>query len=182
MLKVPRTAAYLVLVVLFATAIYMVYVADGISDLLPSGNLRTEQPSDDSTETIVDDDPVEWDVNNRDEYFIEYRLERERVRSKELDILMQMINNPNVTPSSKTEAEAKLLELQGIMELELQVEGAVKAQGFANAVLIMQQGGALVIVDAEELTSQQILLIAQITSQSTGLRASQVSISNQGGK
>ena len=35
--------------------------------------------------------------NGGKEFFVEYRLERERVRSQELDLpLQQMVNNPNV--------------------------------------------------------------------------------------
>jgi stage III sporulation protein AH len=96
--------------------------------------------------------------------------------------LQQLINNPNVSKEAKTEAENKLLALQEKMEMELLVENAIKAQGFKNAILILQEDGALVIVDAPELSSQQVLLIAQIASQATGLRASQINISAQGGK
>lgn len=188
MMKVPRSAAYLVLVVLLAAAVYMVYIADGIGNLLPSSikgeELDTLQPpsdQDDSTD-VIEDDQTDWELESKGEFFVEYRLERERVRSREQDVLQQMINNPNVTTESKVEAEKKLLKLQELMELELLVESAVKAQGFDNAILIMQEQGALVIVDASDLTSQQIMLIAQVTSQSTGLRTSQINISNQVGK
>lgn len=191
MLKIPRFAAYLVLVVLFAAAVYMVYIADGIGDLLPSGSWTDSEnlPAGDeqpdtalNPEDVSGDDPAEWDLDNKGEFFVEYRLERERARSRELDLLQQMINNPNISLESKSQAEKKLLEMQGLMEMELMVENAVKAQGFENAILIMQQDSALVIVDAGELTSQQILLIAEIASQSTGLRTSQINISNQIGK
>jgi len=186
MLKIPRGAAYLVLVVLLAAAVYMVYISDGIGNLLPAGGTETadpEQPEEGNQDTdTIGDDPADWDIDQKNAFFVEYRLERERVRSKELDVLQQMINNPNVTTESKVDAEKKLLELQGLMELEMLVENAIKAQGFKNAILIMQQDGAMVIVNSAELSSQQILLIAEIAAQSTGLRASQITISNQIGK
>ncbi len=97
-------------------------------------------------------------------------------------MLQQMINNPNVTNESKIEAENKLLKLQGVMELELLVENAIRAQNFDNVILIMQEDGAMVIVNADELSSEEILLIADIAAQSTGLRNSQIKISNQIGK
>ena len=187
-MKIPRSAAYLVLVVLFTAAVYMVYIADGVGGWLPSRDLQgnvsdVEDADDDAEEAIFDDnDPAEWDLDQGEAFFIEYRLERERVRSRELDVLQQMINNPNVTEASKAQAETKLLELQELMELELLLENAVKAQGFANAVLIMQKDGAMVIVDAKELSGQQVVLIAQIAASSTGLRASQINISNHAGK
>jgi len=196
MLKIPKTAAYLVLIALFAAAVYMVYIADGVGELLPSFNWQQEDPTegeapggedviggdDEDVTDVVGEDPADWGIDGKGQFFVEYRLERERVRSREFDVLQQMINNPNVTTESKTEAEKKLLQLQEIMETELLVENAVKAQGYDNAILIMQQDGALVIVDSPELSSQEILLIAQIASQSTGFRASQINISNQVGK
>lgn len=193
MLKIPKSAAYLVLAVLFATAIYMVYIADGIGEFLPSmswqdqsTNLTPPQEEGDveegEEEDTLGDEPVDWDSEGQGQFFVEFRLERGRVRSRELDTLQQLINNPNVSKEAKTEAENKLLALQEKMEMELLVENAIKAQGFKNAILILQEDGALVIVDAPELSSQQVLLIAQIASQATGLRASQINISAQGGK
>lgn len=192
MMKIPKSAAYLVLVALFAAAIYMVYIADGIGELLPSMNWQNQSEQtppeeerdleNEDDEDTLGEDPAEWNFEGQGQFFVEFRLERERVRSRELDTLQQLINNPNVSSEAKTEAEKKLLALQEKMETELLVENAIKAQGFKNAILILQEDGALVIVDAPELSSQQILLIAQIASQATGLRASQINISTQGSK
>jgi stage III sporulation protein AH len=189
MVKVPKLAAYLVLFVLVAAAVYMVYTANGIGDLLTLGggpqtpvdpNGGTEDPPPEGETS--GDDPADWELDNKNQFFVEYRLERERVRSREIDVLQQMINNPNVTNESKIEAENKLLKLQGVMELELLVENAIRAQNFDNVILIMQEDGAMVIVNADELSSEEILLIADIAAQSTGLRNSQIKISNQIGK
>lgn len=192
MMKIPKSAAYLVLVALFAAAIYMVYIADGIGELLPSMNWQNQSEQtppeeerdleNEDDEDTLGEDPAEWNFEGQGQFFVEFRLERERVRSRELDTLQQLINNPNVSSEAKTEAEKKLLALQEKMETELLVENAIKAQGFKNAILILQEDGALVIIDAPELSSQQILLIAQIASQATGLRASQINISTQGSK
>lgn len=189
MVKVPKLAAYLVLIVLIAAAVYMVYTAKGIGDLLPLGRGKEslEDPggeSDDlppSEEETTGNNPADWELD-KSQFFVEYRLERERVRSREIDMLQQLINNPNVSSDSKIEAEKKLLNLQELMELELLVENAIRAQNFDHAILIMQEEGALVIVNAKDLTSQQILLIAEIAAQSTGLRNSQIKISNRLGK
>lgn len=193
-MKIPKSAAYMVLVALIAAAVYMVYIADGIGPLLPSMGqpndpahsqpppAEGEEDPQDEGEDTTGENSLDWSWDGKGEFFVEFRLERERVRSRELDVLQQMINNPNVSSEAKSEAEKKLLALQERMETELLVESAVKAQGFKNAILILQEDGAMVIVDAPELDSQEILLIAQIASQSTGLRASQIGISNQGGK
>ena len=186
MLRVPKSAAYFVLVVLLAAAVYMVYIADGVGQLLPvrqGGEMQEEQGNGEGEDVeTIGQDPADWVPNGGKEFFVEYRLERERVRSQELDLLQQMVNNPNVTEESKKSAEARILELQALMETELLVENAIKAQGYENAILIVQQDGAIVIVDAPELSSAEIRLIAQIAAQSTGFRASQISISCQSSK
>lgn len=192
MIKVPKLAAYLVLVVLVVAAVYMVASAEGIGDLLPF-SFSKGQPADPlpdpgdlpegegEGEETAGPSPVDW-LEDSSQFFVEYRLERERVRSQEIDTLQQLINNPNVSEESKAEAEKKLLWLQELMEMELLVENAIRAQDFEQVILIVQEEGALVIVKAKELSSEEILLIAEIASQSTGLRNSQIKISNRLGK
>lgn len=190
MVKVPKVAAYLVLAVLVIAAVYMVYTADGLGSLLPWWGSQekpvdsaggSEEPPAGGTEETSGNTPADW-LADKSQFFVEYRLERERVRSQEIDMLQQLVNNPNVTAESKAEAEKKLLRLQELMEIELLVENAIRAQNFEHAILILQEEGALVIVNAKELSSQDILLIAEIAAQSTGLRNSQIKISNQLGK
>lgn len=187
MIKVPKIAAYVVLVALVGAAFYLVATAEGISSLLPWSQTQAnpepepegEQPP--AGEPTTGDEVLDLDQESG-RFFVEYRLERERVRSQEIDMLQQMISNPNVSAESKAEAEKKLLRLQELMEMELLVENALRAQAFDHAVLIVQAEGALVITDVQDLSAEQILLIAEITAQSTGLLNSQVKISNRLGK
>lgn len=187
MLKVPRAAAYLVLVVLVAASVYLVASANGISGLLPANCGRVSGPEPDPQENpqelppaegTTGNDPTDW-MDDKGHFFVEYRLERERVRSQEIDVLQQLISNPNTSAEGKIDAENRLLKLQEYMELELTVENAIKAQNFEHAIFIMQEEGALVIVDTKDLTSEQILLLAEIAAGATGLKNSQIKISNQ---
>ena len=191
MLRVPKFAAYLVLAVLVAAAVYLVYTSEGINSILPQREEgeamgHSLDPGEDDQSPLENDaagnTPADWELDNSRNFFVEYRLERERVRSQEIDLLQQLVNNPNVSEESKAEAERKLLKIQGCMEIELLVEHALRAQNFDEAILIMQEEGAMVIVAAQDLSSQQILQIAEIAAKSTGLRSSQIKISNQLGK
>lgn len=177
-MKISKTAAWSLLVVLLTATAYMVYIA---SDWDWAGGWR--QTQEDYEDVLFDtNDPEEWDLNHSETFFIEYRLERERVRSRELDILQQMINNPNVSEETKLQAEERVLQLQHLMELELMVENSIKAQGFENAIFIKQEHGAMIVVDGSELTAEQISLLAGIVARSTGLSPAEINISLQSGK
>ena len=67
--------------------------------------------------------------NSRD-FFVEYRLQRDRVRASEIEMLERMIENPNISPEGKKKAEAQLLALTAAMEEELLVENMLKAEGY----------------------------------------------------
>lgn len=187
MLKVPKVAAYFVLIVLVAVSVYMVSSAKGLGSILPAGCSGSDPvPEGEEGEGLPEEEttgnnPADW-LDEKGQFFVEYRMERERVRSQEIDMLQQLISNPNVSEEGKREAEKKLLKLQELIELELLVENAIKAQKFEHAIFIMQEEGALIIVDKEDLSAQEIVLIADIAAGSTGLKNSQIKISNQLGK
>ena len=88
MLKIPRGAAYLVLIALLAAAVYMVTAAGGIEGLLSAANWRAAEESPGADEDTVEasDDPADWDLDTDRQYFIEYRLERERARARRRDV------------------------------------------------------------------------------------------------
>ena len=49
---------------------------------------------------LLGDEPVDW-IGRPGPVLVEFRLERERVRSRELDTLQHWINNPNVSKEAK---------------------------------------------------------------------------------
>lgn len=126
------------------------------------------------------EDEDNWKLERSEEFFVEYRLERERIRSKELDLLQQMINNPNTSSDSKREAELKIMQLKELMELELNVESSLVALGYNHAILFFQNGNANVVVNAEALTREEKAHIAEIVSKAAGVERYQVSITEKG--
>ncbi|SES62909.1 SpoIIIAH-like family protein [Anaerobranca gottschalkii] len=130
---------------------------------------------------LQDPDPDDnWSLERGEEFFVEYRLERERIRSREIDILQALINNPNSTPESKREAEQKLMQIQRIMEQELAVENSLVAMGYKHAILFYQNGNANIVVNAEALTREEKARIAEIVSKIIGVERYQVFITEKG--
>jgi stage III sporulation protein AH len=118
----------------------------------------------------------EWEFDDTKAFFVEYRLERDRVRSQEMEMLDQLINNLQIGEEARREAEQRLLELVELMEKELTVENMLKAQGYADALLFIGKGAATVMVDTDKLTEEDFLRIIETASAITGISNEQIQV------
>lgn len=109
-------------------------------------------------------------------FFVEYRLERDRRRSQQIDMLKQIIDNPNAPTDSKQEAQKRLVELTKQMDLELQLEKLIVAKGYKEAAVFIQPQAVNVVVMAEKLTEEDANKIGDLVSRSTGRPREQISI------
>jgi stage III sporulation protein AH len=120
--------------------------------------------------------PDSWDLNQFRAFFIEYRLQRDRVRSNEMEVLNQMMANPNISADGKREAEKQMLALVETMEKELLVENLLKAQGYKDAIFFYHHGMANVVVQSEKLSDREFLQIAEMVSSVTGVKMEEVTV------
>lgn len=88
-------------------------------------------------------------------FFPQYRLQRDRVRGEQLDILKEIVNNPNTDEKSKQSALSRLLAITGGMEKEMKAEGLLKAEGFVEGVVILDNDQANVVVYSNALDAER---------------------------
>lgn len=79
-------------------------------------------------------------------FFPTYRMQRERVRGQQLELLREIINNSNTDEKSRQSALERLLSLTSRMEIELKAEAVLKADGCKEAIVIMQNNDATVVI------------------------------------
>ncbi|MGE5423343.1 MAG: SpoIIIAH-like family protein [Ignavibacteriales bacterium] len=89
-------------------------------------------------------------VDTGQAFFPTYRLQRERIRGQQLELLREIINNSNTDEKSRQSALERLLGLTSRMELELKAEGVLKADGCKEAVVIMQNNDATVVISGKQ--------------------------------
>lgn len=108
-------------------------------------------------------------VNSKqgDDFFVEYRLERDRVRSRQTTLLREIVDNPNSVAETRQEAQRQLLDITKRMEQELELENLIEAKGYREAVLFIQPSGAIVVVRAGELKQEDQVRIADMVSRVT---------------
>ncbi len=109
------------------------------------------------------------EFSNQDtNFFVEYRMERDRVRSQQIELLKDIVQNPNSVQETRQEAQAVLLEITKRMEKELQLENLIAAKGYEDAVLFIQPSGVTVIIKSEQLSQEDVTRIGDLVSRSTG--------------
>ncbi|MCG0274980.1 MAG: SpoIIIAH-like family protein [Thermosediminibacteraceae bacterium] len=110
------------------------------------------------------------------DFFIDYRLERDRLRSQEADYLREIINNPNASQESKEKAQKDLIALAEKVEKEMNVENLIKAKGFEDAVIILSGDSANVIVKSDGLSSKEVAQITDVVTRTTGIPMDKITI------
>ena len=114
------------------------------------------------------------------DFFSSARLTREQTRAKNKEILMEIVNNENVAEVQKEEAVNNIVNLTAISEMESATEILLEAKGFTDVVVSIVDGNADVIVNANELTEQQIAQIQDIVKRKTEFSAENIVITTVG--
>lgn len=114
------------------------------------------------------------------DYFSSARLTREQTRAKNKEILMEIVNNENVAEAQKEEAVNSIVELTSVSEMESATEILLEAKGFTDVVVSIVDGNADVIVNANELTEQQIAQIQDIVKRKTEFSPENIVITTVG--
>ncbi len=102
------------------------------------------------------------------DYFITCRNNRETVRSKAVEILRSTIDNPNSSQEAKGKAEAEILNISKNIEAEGNIENLIKAKGFEDVVIFINDNNITVTVKTNGLTAPEIAKIKDIVIEETG--------------
>ena len=100
-------------------------------------------------------------------YFMDHRVERNKVRSEQINSYREMINNPNHSEEARRAAENKLLELNERIEREMEIEGLVRGRGYDEALAFIHDDAVDVIIQSENLTEDEVAVIGDIIIKAT---------------
>ncbi|MDR7870008.1 MAG: SpoIIIAH-like family protein [Tissierellaceae bacterium] len=128
------------------------------------GNIKEVISS--SNETIkgeMDKEVANFDRN----YFVEYRLSRDKLRANLIDRLSSIVNNDKTNDTMRTEAQSEIINIGKISETELQIEALIKSKGFDEAVVLLTDEDIKVVVSVDELTDTEMVKILDIVRSET---------------
>ena len=101
-------------------------------------------------------------------FFSTYRTDRINTRNQEILYLDAIINSDTSTQEAKDTAESKKVALVQTMELELVIEGLIKAKGFEDVVVTNTTNNVNVIIKSTELSANEVRQIVGVVEEQTG--------------
>ncbi|HAU31151.1 MAG: hypothetical protein XD78_2137 [Desulfotomaculum sp. 46_296] len=159
---------------------------------LPGKLAKTSQPgktvhqiSADSQKTkavneplILNTDQTETASNNQgSQFFIEYRLDRERSNGRQVETLHEIIDNPSSSSQTRQAAQEKLLFLSEKLAREGELEHLISARGFRDSTVCLEENNKItVIVQATSLSAQDEEGIRQLVIWGTGVEEQNIII------
>ena len=119
-------------------------------------------------------------VMSTDNYFADYKTNRESVRNKEVSYLDSIIADENSDAETIKDAQDQKIQIVQQMENELTIEGLLVASGFNDAIVTVQSGSVNVVIKAEEISKEDAAKILEIVRQETGEPAQNIKVILQG--
>ena len=107
------------------------------------------------------------------------RLNREQVRAKSKETLLEVINNTNVTEDQKQNAVSAMTQMTQIAEQEAAAELLLEAKGFAGCIVSITDGVADVVVSQAELSDAHRAQIEDIVKRKTEIPGENIVITPQ---
>ena len=119
---------------------------------------------------------VEASKNIEVSYFAEEKLLREQSRAEQVEQLTEYVANENLDQEAKSKAAANLIEIQERIEKENSAEALLKAKGFSEVYVRIDDDTVDVVVNKAELTDSDIAQIEEIVNRKTGYSVGKINI------
>ena len=113
---------------------------------------------------------------NSPDFFIEYRLEREKIRSERSDLLRESIKNAK-NDDVRSHAQEIVLKMITEKQKESEMESLIKARGFTDSLVFIRENSVNAIVKTNSLSREEVVQIADVISRVSGVKIEDISIS-----
>ena len=131
-------------------------------------------------EGMVEDDgekeTIETSAGQNDEYFQESKLSRDTMYSQTLETYQGILNNANVSEEQKAIVTQEITELNREKNAIMICENLISTKGFNNCVIFANLESISVIIEAEELKTEEIAQIQNIISREMGAKVENIHI------
>ncbi len=101
-------------------------------------------------------------------FFATFRTDRDRTRTKEIEVLDGIIASTNTSSEQIADAQAQKLSIVDSMEKEMTVENMIKAKGFSDAAVTIHKGSVNAVIDKPALSEAEVAQVLDICVRETG--------------
>ena len=114
------------------------------------------------------------DVENPGE--AEMKLNREQIRCKNKESLLEIVNNTTIDESLKQDAVNKMIAMTDIAEREAAAEMLLEAKGFSDVVVSITEDNCDVVLNMGEVTDAKRAQVEDIVKRKTNIAADKIVI------
>lgn len=133
----------------------------------PSDSQENVTPSQPNNTGSSNWQPSKEDIDSKG-YYAAYRLEREKVRANQIELLNGIVNNANSTAEEKKNAQNKIMTITDNMGQELQIEQLLQAKGFNEAAVFIQDEKICIVLEDNMLSTDAAAQVVDIVKSITG--------------
>lgn len=105
---------------------------------------------------------VNSDKNSFSEYFTNSKIEREKMYSQMLETYQKMTQNTSISEEQKSIATQEIKKINDTKNAIMICENLISTKGFNNSLVLANAESINVVVEADELTQEQIAQIQNI--------------------
>ncbi len=174
------------LVMALGIAVYMNWrIVDEGEDFAAANVTQTDAAasgSDDAVKKYGDSQYVDsqnidgGDSVNGDIYFSEAKLTRQKTRDEAVETLQVIMSNVEVDSEAKADLAVPAAAIASAIEAEGKVENLIKAKGFSECMVYLDEDRASVVVRADELLDNEVAQIKDIILKETSVPVENISI------
>lgn len=117
--------------------------------------------------------------NEKDDYFSESKLEREKMYSEKLETYQTMIASTNISSEQRYNAQVEISNINSEKNAIMIAENLIKNKGFKDLIIFVNDESVSVVVRSDELKESDIAQIQNIVERELKVEVKNIHISNK---
>ena len=118
-------------------------------------------------------------TSNSSDYFKTSKLERDTMYSQMIETYEKVLNSDNSLETQKQSATDEIKKINDTKNSIMICENLIQTKGFENSVVFVNGESVSVIIEASELSKEQVAQIQNIISREMNAKAENIHISNK---
>lgn len=115
------------------------------------------------------------EVKAKIDFYTDYRLERDKIRSERSEILRESIKNAG-SDEARRIAQENVLKMVQEKQREAEMESLIKAKGFSDALVFCRDQSVSAIIKTSELSQDEVIQVADVITRVTNVRQEDITI------
>lgn len=138
-------------------------------------NVKTENTNNNTVATSS----TTTNTTNNSDYFKTSKLERDTMYSQMIETYEKVLNSDNSLETQKQSATDEIKKINDTKNSIMICENLIQTKGFENSVVFVNGESVSVIIEASELSKEQVAQIQNIISREMNAKAENIHISNK---